>query len=762
MPSIITALPVAPREETAAPVQGIAAPVSRWESLKRSAAAGFLVQRAGAREEEARAQMWRRHLAAEKATGTTIPRGRFMTDAYTTWNPVLGEWVDTSDMQGDRAWAEAEQLSVGDVGAGLDDDAYEAQLDKLRATHPQAMAGIATRKQLDDQRAARFNRIAGEAAEAAQQHPVAAFAGGAAGTMADPINLLATAYTGGLGASRGLAMRMLAQGGANAGVEALQQPLKAVDAARFGGPKWTPGQAVSDVAMAGAGGAAFEVGGAVLGGALRRFLPAPEAAAARAVQVIEDADRLDAALAGLDGEADSAARAAIERVQIPALEPSRGLDDLFPDDLGGGPSGGPRRVDYRGRTVWADSFDPAALEVAPELFQYKADGDAQGVTARLKGVEAWDPTSSGKVIVWERADGTQVVADGHQRRALAQRMESAGWDARLDGYLMREADGWTAPQVRVVAALKNIREGSGTILDAAKVFRTAPDAIKDGSLPVTGDFIGQARGLAQLSPEAFGAVVNKVIPERYGSDIGLMAGNRPELHRDMVALLHKGEPANVDEARAMIAEALQDDWIKTQGDTIDLFGHDPSVSGMIARAKVAASVKRSLGRDAALYGQLVKHADAIEAGGNALARDANEAQLALDRAALEVTSRLAMRSGPIGEAMAEAAAKVTAGESPATAAKGVLARVRAALKAGEALDEARGAVIDPPATPEAARAGAEPFGDPYGPAAEAQARAKPEQAELEADAAQGGMFDDLPQMDPYERAHKALTPCAPA
>lgn len=754
MPSIITALPVAPRETT--PVQGIAAPVSRFDAFRANMNAQVALYNTDSRQEGARQDMLARHREVERLTGKKLPWSTFMQQGEESYAQTGGLAENDLGTAPDQETLER-QLGLRPAGA-LDEAAYEAQIDALREQNPREMAGIRTRAQLDAERDKRLLGLAQRAEEGMASHPVAGFVGSLLGGVTDPVNLYTTVMTGGLGASRGLAMRVLMQGGANAAQELALAPEKVADA-RFGGPKPTVGSLASDVATAGVGGAAFEAGGHALGRALK-FVAPRETAAARAVQVIEDGDLVDRAIGLRDGEDDGAARAALERVEVPALEPARGLDDLFPDDAG--PTGGPRRVDYRGRTVWADSFDPRHLEVDPATFQYKADGDAQGVTPRLKGVEAWDPTSSGKVIVFERADGTRVVADGHQRRGLALRMEEAGWDARLDGYLMREADGWTAPEVRVVAALKNIREGSGTILDAAKVFRTAPSAIKDASLPVTGDFIGQARGLAQLSPEAFGAVVNKVIPERYGADIGLMAGERPELHRDMVALLHKGDPANADEARALIAEALQDDWFKTQGDTIDLFGHDPSVSGMIARAKVAAAVKRGLGRDARLYGQLVKHADAIEAGGNALARDANEAQLALDRAALEVTSRLAMRSGPIGEAMAAAAAKVTAGESPATAAKGVLARVRAALKAGEALDEARGAVIDPPTTPEAARADAAPFGEPYGSAAEAQARAKPEQADLEGDAAQSGMFDDLPPVEAYEKAHKALSPCAPA
>src|SRR5690606_658264 len=134
-------------------------------------------------------------------------------------------------------------------------------------------------------------------------------------------------------------------------------------------------------------------------------------------------------------------------------------------------------------------------------------------------------------------------------------------------------------------------------LDAAKLFRDAPAAMADDSLPVTGAFIAQARGLARLSDEAFGAVVNKVIPEHYGAEIGLLAGDRPDLHPSLVALVREGQPANVDEARALVQEGLLDDWLKREGETADLFGREVLAGTTIARAKVKAAVLRALRAD---------------------------------------------------------------------------------------------------------------------------------------------------------------------
>lgn len=648
----------------------------------------------------------------------------------------------------------------------LSEDDYERRIEALRAEHPRELQGIETRSAL----LARINQDLGDvrarADQAGAEHPVAAFLGGSAAALTDPLNLVATVLTGGAGAGRPLLARMGMQALANAGVEAAQVPARIGDA-QVAGPKYEAREAVTDVLAAGAGGAGFEALGAGAKRAWRAVFPQLGATPAGRLtrDHIETALRDDAALGPLDGAAhDEGMSALAAQGRRPQLEPAQEIGDLFgeapqkpPRDLGGGFSAQAQTVDYYGRRIEARSFDPAELETDAGTFQYKADADAEGVTARLRGVDVWDPTSSGKVIVYERADGTRVIADGHQRRALARRMAEKGWDAQLDGYLFREADGWTARQVRTLAALKNIREGSGTMLDAAKVFRDAPELLNDRSLPITGEFITRARALARLHPEAFGAVVNKVVDERYAAEIGAMAAGRQDLHPALVKLLHDGKPANVEEARALISEAMLDDWVSTEGEQADFFGNLPPESTTIARAKVKAAVAGALRKDARIYGQLVKNADAIEAGGNVLLRDANETAAAVNRTALEVLNRLSLRAGDIGEAMAAAAREVLDGKRPADAAKSVLTMVRNRLKAGEGLAETRAAAIDPPPPSPTALNAIASADDPK--AWEAAAFEPPE---AEGRPPPAGLFDDLDPAGDYELAHQRLLACAPA
>ena len=73
-------------------------------------------------------------------------------------------------------------------------------------------------------------------------------------------------------------------------------------------------------------------------------------------------------------------------------------------------------------------------------------------------------------------DGALFVADGHQRVGLANRLLDNGSEVEINiaGSLYRESDGFAAEDVMKIAALKNIKEGSGDIMDAARGFESKP------------------------------------------------------------------------------------------------------------------------------------------------------------------------------------------------------------------------------------------------------------------------------------------------
>lgn len=94
----------------------------------------------------------------------------------------------------------------------------------------------------------------------------------------------------------------------------------------------------------------------------------------------------------------------VEEVAPPstsAVQPLEANADIKPDADG---------------TAGVHLFDPRALQVDAERFQFKSGGDAEGVTDALQSVTSWKKERSNQLIVWQAADGGLFVVDGHQLR----------------------------------------------------------------------------------------------------------------------------------------------------------------------------------------------------------------------------------------------------------------------------------------------------------------------------------------------------------
>ena len=307
--------------------------------------------------------------------------------------------------------------------------------------------------------------------------------------------------------------------------------------------------------------------------------------------------------------------------------------------------------------------DPRSLEVDAARFQFKEGGDSQGVTDRLNGVTQWDPVKANIVTVFEQADGRRFIADGHQRRGLAMRLieqdPSQAGQIRMLAHILRESDGYTAERARVVAALKNIAEGTGTSIDAAKVLRTNPEEL-DASLPKGSALVKQAMGLARLSDKAFGAVVNEVIPENHGAIVGRLVED-PAYQMPVIDVLAKTRPATAFQAEAIVRQTLSAGFAEQR--TGSLFGEEVLQQSLIAeRAKVLDVASREIRNNKRVFSTLAREADNIEAAGNELNRDENARRASQNAQLEQILQKLATRRGPISDALNQAAQRIADGE----------------------------------------------------------------------------------------------------
>lgn len=329
-----------------------------------------------------------------------------------------------------------------------------------------------------------------------------------------------------------------------------------------------------------------------------------------------------------------------------------------------------------GKTVRFRKIDPANVTADAETFQFKSGGDAAGVTDRLKGVTSWDSVAAGKTVMWERKDGKLFIGDGHQRLGLAKRLQSQGQKVEMDAYVMREADGWSPRDVRVYAAIKNMKEGSGTSLDMAKVVRERPDLV-NGSLPMSDGKVKDAIALSKLSPDAFGMVVNGVVKPEHAAAVGNIADTGR--HATMLKEMQAANITSSQHARLYVQQAMAaPQYTETTG---SLFGDQVETRSLLAeRAKVLDKAIQSLKSDKKIFGLLEREAGSIESAGNKLVHEVNAERAQGAGRTAELVEKLAATRGPVSSMLDKAALALAEGKSPSVAAREFTKAVHDTLK----------------------------------------------------------------------------------
>ena len=345
-------------------------------------------------------------------------------------------------------------------------------------------------------------------------------------------------------------------------------------------------------------------------------------------------------------------------------------------------------------------FDPAEIEVDAKLFQFKAGGDEFGVTERLQGVTRWETSLAGTVSVYEFRDGRRFIADGHQRVGLAKRILSQDPTQKiaLYGRLLREADGVTPQQAMVDAALTNIAQGTGSVIDAAKVLKIDSETLTK-RLPPRSNLVRTANDLVRLSDEAFGLVVNEIVEARFAAIVGRLVRDQDK-HAAILRVLKETDPSNVTQAEAIVRQAMDAEFTVATQDT--LFGEEMLVESLFKeRAKVLDETIKILRKDRAVFNSLVQNEKRIEAGGNTLQTDQNAAKARTDGEAIQTLQITANRKGPLSDALTEAAKRFKETGRAAPAARDFADAVRGGIERGD-LDgiPERGEIIDVDAPPQ--------------------------------------------------------------
>ena len=327
-------------------------------------------------------------------------------------------------------------------------------------------------------------------------------------------------------------------------------------------------------------------------------------------------------------------------------------------------------------------FNAKDIEVDAKTFQFKEGGDEFGVTKRLQGVKTWNPYLSGTVTVYEYANGSRFIADGHQRLGLAKRImaQDPSQDVRLHGYLFRQIDGIDPEVARAFAAIKNISEGTGTAIDATKVLRDAPERFED--LPPNSVLVRQARALVNLSDEGFGVVINGVVPPNYAALVGRLIPDDEGLQLNALSVLSKTDPANEFQAEAIVRQVRDAGAEKVT--QIGLFGEEVITESFFAeRARILDRAQKILRQDKNAFKSLVDNASRLEAEGNQLAKQANQRRADNDTQAIALLQALANRKGDLSDALTAAAKQARDTGSYAEPSRSFVEAIRRSIESGD-------------------------------------------------------------------------------
>jgi hypothetical protein len=296
----------------------------------------------------------------------------------------------------------------------------------------------------------------------------------------------------------------------------------------------------------------------------------------------------------------------------------------------------------------------------PTRFQFKLDVKSKGgATGSLADVQTWDDNLGAGVGVWREPETGKIwVVDGHNRVVRAQQL---GID-RLKAPVFFEVP--TAAAARLVGALRNIANGKGTPIDAAKLFREAgftADLLAARGLSLKDSFVRKGLALANLNDTLFAAVIRKELPIERAVIIGERVPDH-DLQMKLVQELDKRLQRGKTVTDPMVAELADMLTTGPQATVVQetLFGAEEVMQSFaLEKADFYAYVRENLAKEKRLFGGVAKNADDLQRVGTIDKAAATEIS-DVARQNIDLFDTFKNQVGPIsqlGDEAAEALAK---------------------------------------------------------------------------------------------------------
>ena len=306
-----------------------------------------------------------------------------------------------------------------------------------------------------------------------------------------------------------------------------------------------------------------------------------------------------------------------------------------------------------------EEFNINKLTTDAKTFQYKSETNEFGISQKLMDVTKWDQPSASTLLVYEFKDGRLAVVDGHQRFGLAKKLIDQ--NPRLYGYRVREVDGYVPDHAMLQGVAINLRQGTGTAIDAAKMMRVKNFDINAimASMPVKSEIVKVAQGLTKLSNDSFSMVVNKFIDYKIASRVGELLPDK-ELHASALTILKKQKFDNMQQVDLILKQIRETPSVKMKEQT--LFGVEEFKQSLIVEKSILlTNFAKSTKDKKKLFSLVVSKDELLTSAGNKLDNINNEKILTQNAKIQEKIEILATRVGQLSTDLTEAARLYQAG-----------------------------------------------------------------------------------------------------
>ncbi len=338
------------------------------------------------------------------------------------------------------------------------------------------------------------------------------------------------------------------------------------------------------------------------------------------------------------------------------------------------------------------------LNVDPQRFQYKImpaldeRATKKGEVGNLRGVQRWNEVYARPITVWvDPADGKVYVVNGHQRVALADRLNREGKDVIREIPVMF-LDAKTAEEARFAGAAMNINAGQGTSFDAAKLFKdsgmTAEQLREAGiNLSPKNRIAAEGWDLSGLSDELLEAALNEEIKLERARIIGRELRGKDGQQQELLAHIREYEKTKRKQVTNEDLHELIQMLKKAQVEAEEsLFGDiGLTNSSLLETANIRSWLKSQLGKDKKFFSGLARvkgeKAEALADAGNVLNVEENAARLTAAEKAMNRLDQELAGMGKYGEEIndliAKAVSDIKGGESDAKVRERLLDEVKA-------------------------------------------------------------------------------------